>query len=198
MKTQTIECYQYAELDDAAKEKARDWYRTATEGDSFWSETVLEDATTIGEILGIDFEDRNGKPNIFFSGFYSQGDGACFEGYWSYKPGMVKTITKDYPEDKELHRIAKELSKLARRTFFTVSARVKHSGHYYHSGCMSVESQNDKGPDVEKDVYQVLRDFADWIYKSLEMEWDYQNSDDQVAETIEANEYEFTKEGERI
>lgn len=198
MKTRKIECYQYAELDDAAKEKARDWYRSASEGDSFWSESALEDAATIGEILGIDFEDRNGKPAIYFSGFSSQGDGACFEGYWSYKPGMLKAIAADYPNDGELHRIAKELSSIARRTFYTASARITHSGHYYHSGCMSVDVQNDKGQDVEEALKQAMRDFADWIYNSLEMEWNYQNSDDAVAEAIEANEYEFTKEGEQI
>ena len=198
MKTRKIECYQYAELDDAAKEKARDWYRSATEGDSFWSESALEDAAQIGAILGIDFEDRGGRPAIYFSGFSSQGDGACFEGYWSYKPGMSKAIKEYATNDEELHRIAKEISSIARRTFYTASARVKHSGHYYHSGCMSVDVQNDKGQDVENDVYQAMRDFADWIYKSLEMEWDYQNSDDAIAEAIEANEYEFTNGGERL
>ena len=191
MKTKTINCYQYAELSEKAKEKARDWYRDASAEDSFWSESILKDSARIGESLGIVFDDRNGKPNIFFSGFSSQGDGACFEGYWSYKRGMVKAIAEDYPKDGELYRIALELSKIAQRTFYTVSARVKHSGHYYNSGCMSVDVENEKGPDVEEDITQALRDFADWIYKSLESEYDYQNSDSTIAESIEANEYEF-------
>lgn len=40
-----------------------------------------------------------------------------------------------------------------------------------------------------------MRAFADWIYRQLETEYDYQNSDEQVDESIIANEYEFTEEG---
>ena len=198
MKTKTINCYQYAELSDTAKEKARDWYREGSASDSYWSESIIEDAVTVGELLGISFATRDRKPNIFFSGFSSQGDGACFEGTWNYKRGMVKAIAEDYPKDGELYRIALELSKIARRTFYTVSARVKHSGHYYHSGCMSMDIQNDKGPDVEKDVEQAMRDFADWIYKHLENEYDYQNSDEAASESIESNDYEFDIDGNTI
>ena len=42
-----------------------------------------------------------------------------------------------------------------------------------------------------------MRDFADCIYKQLETENDWRNADEQVDETLRANEYEFTEEGER-
>ena len=42
-----------------------------------------------------------------------------------------------------------------------------------------------------------MRDFAQWIYDSLEKEYEYQMSDEFVTENIEANEYEFDEEGNR-
>jgi hypothetical protein len=49
----------------------------------------------------------------------------------------------------------------------------------------------------EDTLIELARDFMDWIYKQLEKEWDYQNSDEQVEESIRANEYEFLEDGVR-
>ncbi len=50
--------------------------------------------------------------------------------------------------------------------------------------------------DAEDIVSELMRDFADWIYRQLLAEFDYQSSDEAIDETIEANEYEFTENGE--
>lgn len=58
---------------------------------------------------------------------------------------------------------------------------------------------------IETAVYQYdelsdkakARTFADWIYRQLESEYEHVNSDESVAETIRANEYEFTADGKR-
>jgi len=85
--------YKFADLNDDGKEKAIKWFRDAIAHDD-WYDSVYEYAATIGEILGIDLKTRpvklmNGStrqdPNIFFSGFSSQGDGACFEGSYEYR-----------------------------------------------------------------------------------------------------------------
>ena len=49
--------------------------------------------------------------------------------------------------------------------------------------------------DAEDDVIQLLRDFADWIYRRLEEEYEYQTSEEAVAESMAANEYEFYEDG---
>jgi hypothetical protein len=104
---------------------------------------------------------------------------------------------RDYAaKDEELHAIARDLARAARRTFYTASARCDHRGHYYHSGCMAVDVDAERGPDVSDEVTDALRAFADWIYSQLEREYDYTRSDEAVAETIEANEYEITEDGE--
>ena len=49
---------------------------------------------------------------------------------------------------------------------------------------------------AEHNFEEAARDCMRWIYHRLEKEYDWQNADEQVAENIEANEYEFTEEGE--
>lgn len=50
MKTNTIELYQYHELSDEAKERAKDWYLSVSDFDFSW-ECMQEDAKNVGLIL---------------------------------------------------------------------------------------------------------------------------------------------------
>lgn len=202
MRVVETKVYTYDELDDEAKEKAREWYAGMIFSDSGDWDVVFEDAVRVGKILGIEFDTwrGHGGPTIYFSGFWSQGDGACFEGSYRYKKGAAKAIRKEAPEDKELHRIADAIQDIQRRHFYKLRATASHSGRYSHSGCMSVdvEHYDDRYRDIsdaEGEVTQLMRDFADWIYAQLEKEYNYQISDEQVAESIIVNEYEFTEDG---
>jgi len=51
---------------------------------------------------------------------------------------------------------------------------------------------------TEDDIKKALRDFADWIYRQLEREYEYQTSDEQADEAIRANGYTFTEYGKRV
>ena len=140
------------------------------------------------------------EPTIYYSGFSSQGDGACFEGRYEYKRGALKAV-KDYAgQDEKLHRIVEALQEIQKKNFYQLTARTKHSGHYYHSGCMSVDVERSDGKemtaDAEEMVEECLRDFADWIYKQLENEYDYRTGEEACREAIEANDYEFTEKGD--
>lgn len=202
--------YSFDELSDKAKERARDWYRG--DGEFFGAEYVFEDAATIADLMGIDLcqtrKTRMGgshyyAPTIYWSGFWSQGDGACFECSYRYKKGSVQAIKEYAPKDTELLRIAKALQDAQRKQFYKLTASSRNSGHYYHSGCMSVsvEHSEDRYRDIgeaEDDIRQALRDFADWIYKELEEAYDWENSDENVDESIRANDYQFDEDGEVI
>lgn len=207
MRTIETTLFNYSELSESAKSNTREWYRTASQGDDFFAECVIEDAATIADLMGIDLnltrtDKGNYKPSIFYSGFCSQGDGASFNCNYQYKKGSLADVMNWAPNDKELHRIARALQTIQKKYFYRLRASSKVSGHYVHSGCMSVDAwhTDDEYRDIgeaENDIQECLRDFADWIYKRLETEYEYQNSDDVVAETIEANGYEFTEEGAR-
>lgn len=192
--THSVKVYKFNELDDSAKEKAREWYRQGAT-DYEWWDYVYDDAKTIANIIGIDIT------NIYFSGFWSQGDGACFEGSYSYKCGGVRELLKYAPIDTELHNIAVSLRDLQRPAFYQLSAQVSHRGHYCHEGCTDISVYDDRDGDyvdheTHDAVVECLRDFMRWIYRRLESEYDYLMSDECVDEMIESNEYTFTEEGE--
>ncbi len=136
------------------------------------------------------------------------GDGACFEGSYRFALGAEKQILEYAPQDKELIRIAASLDTLqdGAAPWGELSATVRHRGRYYHemSNEISVECADDASEDampqdeftrLEDGLVETLRDFMRWIYRRLEAEWDYINSDAQVDENIRANEYEFEADG---
>jgi hypothetical protein len=203
--------YTFDLLSDKAKEKARDWYRQASDGDAFGAECVIEDAEEMLKHAGWDIS------KIYYSGFSSQGDGACFEGAWSAKAVNVAAMKDNAPLDTELHRIAEELAKVA-AAFPLSSGGVKQSGHYYHEHCtrfdfepgddeacedIIYQSEEDKAhsalvSSVEDDFIEASRDAMRWIYRQLEKDWEFQNSDETVDENILVNEYTFTEAGKRF
>jgi hypothetical protein len=204
--------YRLDELSDAAKEKARAWYR---EGgfDYDWFESVYDDFESIAEILGLRLKTRvvrlygggtRQKPCIWFSGFSSQGDGACFETSYSYRKNAPCRIRDYAPQDAELHRIADALQVTQRRNFYQLNAEASHRGRYYHEHCMAISVERDSPTcqdmtaDAEEAVIEALRDLARWLYRQLEQEYEYQTSDAVVNEAIIANEYTFTETGHRF
>ena len=46
-------------------------------------------------------------------------------------------------------------------------------------------------------VTEALRDFADWIYRQLEAEYEWRMANEQVDDAITANEYTFDENGRR-
>lgn len=204
--------YQLHELPNAAKENARAWYREGYLDDD-WHELVYADFETICAILGVTLKTNcvrlmgggsRQKPRIFFSGFWSQGDGACFEGRYAHARQAPKAIRRYAPKDTELHRIADALEAIQRRNFYQLHADTRHQGHYYHAYCMAVSVERDSPTgqnmtgDAEDIVVEALRDLARWLYQQLEREYQYQMSDEIVDESIAANEYSFTESGRRF
>jgi hypothetical protein len=191
--------YRFSELSEAAKQKARE----AFIGDFYlgndWWESTFEDANRVAKILGLDLETtRRHKSGaeivgigIFFSGFWSQGDGASFAGYYNFNPQAVDQI-KAYCAVPRLDRIASELlamqvsQRLCGCTPF--SAKITRSGGYCHAYSMDFEildfdSEEIGIPDEER-FAKIMRDFAGWIYESLEETHDYLVSDECVDEQL--------------
>lgn len=207
MRTIKVKIFKFSELSYEAKERAREWYRETLDYD--WWDFVYEDFQEIAKILGIEIATRQSplmgggtraEPEIFFSGFSSQGDGACYCGRYSYAPGCRKKIREHAPQDAELHRIADGLFELQRRHRYRIEARITTSGRYSHSHTMQFDVSNSvtghEFPDeVNKELAELLRDLADWLYAQLEREYEWLTADEQVDDSIEANEYEFHENG---
>ena len=202
----TYTVYRIDELSEDAKDKAREWYRQYLFQDEIDWEFVYDYAVRAAEILGIwidtYFVCSRKRPKIWWSGFWHQGDGACFEGYYYYAKDAPAKIREYAPEDKELHRIADELEKLQSQHDFSLEARVRHTGRYYHSRSTTIEvfygePGNYVVEDIAEDVRTILRDFMDWIYDQLKKEYEYQCSDEHVDEVLRANDYTFDEHGNR-
>lgn len=204
--------YTFEELDERARERARDWYREGIPHED-WHEFVFEDFERICGILGMVLATRpvrlhgggtRQKPCIWFSGFASQGDGACFEGSYSYRKGASLAIRAYAPRDERLAAIADELQQIQRRNLYALEARVAHRGRHYHEHSMEISvdriSDRDQPPTsgAEEGVSDALRDLARWLYRQLEQEYDHQMSNELVDEGIIANGYTFTKAGSRF
>lgn len=204
--------YRLHELPDGAKDRARAWYR---EGgfDYDWYDSVYEDFQRIAEILGIRLKTRVSRliggrtredPCIWFSGFWSQGDGACWEGTYSYRKSAAAELRAYAPQDQTLHRIAGTLQAAQRRNVYQLHAEVLHRGTYYHAFAMAASVTRDSSAaaevtgDAETMVTEAFRDLANWLYRQLEQEYDHLTSDEAVDETLIANGYTFTEEGRRF
>ena len=204
--------YQFPELSDAAKDKARSWYRELGPHDD-WCDAVYEDFERICDILGIRLKTTparlmgggtRSEPCIWFSGFWSQGDGACLEGYLSHAKGAAARIRDYVPQDATLHSIADRLQAIQRRNFYQLAAEISHRGRYYHEYTMSVDVTRDSPSwqpptaDAEETVVEAIRDLARWLYRQLQTEYDHLTSDETIEDGIIVNEYTFTAGGRRF
>jgi hypothetical protein len=210
MRTETRTVYTFDELNDETKSKVLDnWRNNGIDADP---ECIFDDFATICELIGVTLATRsvplmNGdtrlKPIIYYSGFSSQGDGACFEGSYSYRKNSVKLLKAYAPQDSELLRIVTDLQRAQRTASYQLDATMRHSGHYSHAMCVSVTVDRggrycDVSDDQMDTITELMRDLANWLYSQLEKEYEYANSDEAITETILCNEYEFYEDGSLV
>lgn len=194
----------YHELNDRAKERVRQLLEPPT---GWWWEEVYEQAKAEGATKGFRIDD------ISFSGFWSQGDGASWTG-----AVRLRDWVPDNPEDMET-RIVREL---VRNEEINLLANVYTRGHGVHESTMKLDWNPEvydesvrlrEGPlagatiadllapfpdlfvKLEAAMLESARDFAREIYDQLEQEYEYETSDEYIAELCEANEYEFNEDG---
>lgn len=198
--------FTFAELEGAAKDRAAEWFLSDYDFDT---DCLADDFLTIAGVLGVSINTRTVKlfgggtrqePILQWSGFYSQGDGASFEGSYKYERGAVDAIAAHAPQDAELGRLARKLQVTQQPYFYMLEADITTAGRYQHSGTMSVELSHaaDRCRDVsaaEDAITEVMQSLADWFYRHLESEYEHQTSEEVVAEAMEANGYLFDEDG---
>jgi hypothetical protein len=223
--TITSEAYSFDELDDEAKERARDWYRECIDEDDFSCE--IDEFVSICNILGIDLKTRevalmSGKtrsdPNIWYSIGGCQGDGACFEGTYSHNGDSCAKIRELNDDEKwEPVRIADELNRIQSARILLgrerLTATIEKTSHRYcHENTVDIDVDDDAdttngeersdeeefalGKDGDA-IAELMRDLMRYLYWQLCDQRDYLYSDEAVDESILANEYMFEKDGRR-
>ena len=210
--TVEITGYTFQELTPQAKKQACSTLQP--DNDCYWHEFITDNAKEEGKALGFSID------KIYFSGFYSQGDGAS----WVGTVDLIKWLEKHKPDDPLAHI----LSALMENDW--VDARLNitaNDSHYSHSNTMvrsdvsiQCEDPNDTlsmgmfaganvrtlmeslpdsyADDIADEVLQSARDYADEIYKQLRDEYERMCSEEYIAELCDANEYLFNKKGELL
>jgi hypothetical protein len=199
MRANTIYSYTFNELSDSAKDKARADYRHYGLDYEWWDYTI-EEYKELGELLGIEID------NIYFSGFASQGDGACFTGTYSYRKGWKKALASETGGElyRKLESIGLGLQAEQEKYFYGITAGINRTGRYCHENSVTVSvdpGEHVNGywsdtSDMEDNMADCLRDFMREIYSNLMSEYDYLTSDEAVDDAIIANEWEFTENGD--
>lgn len=179
----------YQDLPEERKEQIRDDNRDINFGHEWW-DGVYDWAKDTGKEFGLDIED------IYFSGFASQGDGACFTGQLRFKECNESDLPEDVkPIYNTLHQ-SNSLIKIVNRDA-ELYVCITHRGNYSHEHCMSFSYDDYASEEVldlirekEDDIEEALRDYARWIYARLENENDYLTSDEAVDQALYDEEYD--------
>ena len=167
----------------------------------WWSESTLETWKDILSTMG--FYDSC----IMFSGFCSQGDGACFTtDFYSYEKGFITKLKTKFPKWNELHEVAKSLQKAYQKTKYQAYGKITHSGMYYHEMSTNIKVLQDFKEYGEGWVKEeiatlfedVLVDINKLIYKHLQEDYEYLTSEEAIMETIESNDYTFDEDGKLV
>lgn len=189
-------------LPDDVKSRILDEHRYRNTEHHNWWDYVYSDFTEDMAKVGICVE------QMYFSGFWDQGDGACFEGYI---------------EDWELFLKSVGYSDPLLIAHFKENARykVEHFGRYYHENCTSFTAElplptdayeteenflrnygtrdevrdavliaalsQYSGDDLDALFEETFKDHMRDLYRSLEEEYDHLTSDEAVLESLEAN-----------
>lgn len=218
--TKTVNVYEYGELSVKAKETAKSKYLSFLEDTGRWRGTVYEDARTIGRLIGIKIK------NIRFFDIDSQSGSAVYSGEYVSKNAVLEAVKNYAPLDETLHSIASEFdrirSEIIRLLNVNVSDDVHRSAIFYTvvnmaSQCSSLNKNMVFSPWVYKEfgyddlpfenrraiqdlvseqLSKALTDFAHWIFKTLQAQWEYETSEQAFIEACEANSWEFTENGE--
>lgn len=169
-----------------------------------WWDGVYDCFKSDMEEIGIEVDD------MYFSGFWSQGDGACFEG-----------VVSDWP--KFLASLGYKDTALINHAADSFTFRVRHSGRYYHENCTHFyadlcvpDSADDQdfaeryGPypwdadcvrtaawmallngydstKLEDEFQEAFKNHMRDLYVRLEQEHEYLTSDEAILESLDAN-----------
>ena len=216
-KTIEITIYQYNELSEKAKEKARDNYLTNWMHDD-WSDRTIDYMKEEGHHKhGFRVDD------IRFSGFWSQGDGASWCGSVNV-PAWIKSKPTEYQQhattqiilalidegwvdeqvlesfgsSRHVHEYSMDITEIA--------------GHEPEDDDLKVESGMFKGAsvrelmhivgctggalyDMDKELKEDVIAFARTIYRELEADYEAQTTEEAIAEAYAINDVWFDESG---
>lgn len=191
MKTKTINLYQFHELTDEQQAKVLDKYRDFN--DDVFESYVNDECNTL-EIVESGFN----NPKIHYSLSYSQGDGACFDCNdfdfdlllkdWQHKhKNWVINIIKSHCQGYiKLNQYGYHYSHSKTRYF-----ELSEDGTLHYHYCSRInEAIYSAEKYIESLRYELAENLTNRLYDQLE----WLQSDEQIEESLIANEYYFNED----
>ena len=201
MRTVEVNVFEFEELDDNAKEKAREWWRDGGAA-PWWDEATLEDFKNVCDALGIEIgtQGANGPnhPAIYYD-LNCNEYGASFDGTWTYKADAEKAVAEYAPKDTVLRRIAKGLATVGAKHKDMPPIRIGTEPSWTrHAMCLHQDDADSIADFNPEEVMEYINLLCVWLRDQLDEAAEYWDSDEAIDETIIGNEYEFTVTGRRF
>ena len=188
MKQKTINLYQFNELTDEQKEKVLDKYRD-------WNDYIF-DSYVYDECNTLELHE-NGflNPTIHYDLNYCQGDGACFDcdefdidlllKDWQHphKNWIIDVIKSHYQGHIKTNNFSYHYCHSKTR-FFELDTDLAYFYRHLENAIYSAENY------IENLRYELSENLTARLYDQLE----WLRSDEQIAESLIANEYYFNGE----
>lgn len=195
--------YDYRDLDKDIQENVLHDLWDINVDSQWWHEHIVEH-----------WEERLNKigfynPKVYFSGFYSQGDGACFSAGIEITVDLFEQFVKQLHDKELLKMISKHknwfFDFLTENCNFNIEKtdlanRYSHKKTRYIAG--HIENDTIKSGYLEQCFDQFLAFIEDVrlemcqeIYSELQQEYKDLTSDAAIIETIDGNEYQFAANG---
>lgn len=170
MRIKETHVYQYEELSDEAKEKAREWF-ARDYPDYEWWEGVYDYANTIG--LTITSFDLGNRKDI--------------QGYLKTSVQQsCEKILNEHGQNCNTYKLAEQWQAKSEALDKALAEHRDDDADEERSRLEDEQGQNEKEYE-----YALLQE----CFSILDKEYEYLTSDAQIEESIIANEYEFTEEG---
>lgn len=185
MKENIIYSYSFSELSKNAKKVAIESHQY-----DFLEENLLDFCEEITSKIKSIFEDVE----FYYTGFYSQGDGASF----TFKGLNFEKLFEEF-KAREIY-FSPEFQEFAKDSFFCEGV---HYGMHFHEKSVSIEwncenedEKFDKEIQMFADCLESLRySLCKELYSKLQSLYEDFTSDEYVADCLEMNEYEFLESG---
>lgn len=193
----------FEELSEQAKKVAIQNHHDILVENNDWFEPTVEEWKEKLEEFGYE------GLNIMFNGFWSQGDGACFE----YTGVDLKNEkVKAWLFSGINSEIADKIIKGVFDGEYDCDVIGKHSGHYYHENsishyltfnlfedeikiCGSEDGFNKVEAQLEANAKKFQVELSKKIYMELEKDYESQTSDETIGNELIEGDYEFNEDG---
>ena len=201
MRTIRTKVYSFSELSNTAQDKAISQFSDINV-DYEWWESVYDDLFELCKTIGIEVDLKQ----TYFSGFSHQGSGSAFTAH-IYVAECLKAIKaekwKEYaPVDKlEFYPVTDNMLRLCHLCSCNIQTANRESSvkiNFDADTCGNHPNIDAVITEIEDFFEDVAQTINNWFYRNLEKEYEYLTGSEAIKETIIANDYEFTIDGNRF